>query len=37
MADSWVKNVRILNSDAGIYFWGAVFSTVQDVEIGTTK
>ncbi|WIA36046.1 hypothetical protein OEZ86_007405 [Tetradesmus obliquus] len=37
MAQSWIKDVRFLNSDTAVYFWGVSFSTVQDVEIATTK
>lgn len=37
LANSFVKDVRFLNADTAIYFWGVAFSTVQDVTIDTTK
>jgi hypothetical protein len=37
MANSWVRDVRFLNADTAVYFWGTIFSTVQDVEIDVTR
>jgi hypothetical protein len=28
LAHSWIRNVRILNSDSAFYSWGMVFSTI---------
>eukprot|EP00775_Hariotina_reticulata_P003015 gene3015-3295_t len=37
LANSWVRDVRFLNADTGIYWWGVTFSTVTGVDIDTTK
>ena len=37
VANSWVRDVRFLNADTAIYWWGVIFSTVQDVEIDVTR
>jgi len=33
--NSWVRNVRILNSDSAIYLWGTAFCSVSDVVLAT--
>lgn len=33
---SWVRNVRILNADSGVYFWGVLHSTVDNVTVTST-
>jgi hypothetical protein len=37
VANSWIKDVRFVNADTGIYMWGTAFNTVQDVDVDTTK
>jgi hypothetical protein len=37
LANSWVRNVRIVNADAGVYFWGTQHCTVTGVEITATQ
>lgn len=37
LTNSWVRHVRILNADSGIYLWGVTFSTILNLEIGVTK
>jgi hypothetical protein len=34
--NSWVRNVRILNSDSAIYLWGSAFTSVSDVVLGNS-
>ncbi|KAI8465107.1 MAG: pectin lyase fold/virulence factor [Monoraphidium minutum] len=34
---SWIKNVRILNADSAVYMWGAVATTIDGLEVGTTS
>jgi hypothetical protein len=37
LANSWVRDVRFVNADTAVYWWGVAFSSVQDVEVDTTK
>jgi hypothetical protein len=33
LAHSWLRDVRIHNSDSGFYSWGMVFCTITGLEI----
>ena len=35
LANSWMRDVRIHNSDSAFYSWGMVFSTVVDLEVSS--
>ena len=37
VADGWVRDVTIVNSDAGVYLWGAQSCAVDNVRIATTR
>lgn len=37
LSNSWVRDVRFLNTDAAFYAWGCSFITVTGVEVDVTK
>ena len=37
LSNSWVRNVRVENADAGVYFWGTQHCTVTDFEMAFDK
>jgi hypothetical protein len=37
VADGWVRNVKILNADAGVYFWGTQSCEISEVELRATR
>jgi len=37
VADGWVRNVRVLNADAAVYWWGTQSCSVESVVIDATE
>jgi hypothetical protein len=35
VAHSWVRDVRVLNSDSAFYSWGMVFCTIDSLEVAS--
>jgi hypothetical protein len=35
VAHSWVRDVRVLNSDSAFYSWGMVFCTISGLEVAS--
>lgn len=35
VAHSWVRDVRLLNSDSAFYSWGMVFCTISGLEVAS--
>ena len=33
VANGWVRNVEVVNGDLGLYLWGAVFTTVDNLVL----
>lgn len=33
LAHSWVRNVRVVNSDMAFYSWGCTFCTIDGLEV----
>ena len=36
VSNGWVRGVRVENGDMGVYFWGTVFCTLDDLELVST-
>ncbi|KAI8466265.1 MAG: hypothetical protein J3K34DRAFT_460951 [Monoraphidium minutum] len=36
VSNGWVRGVRVENGDMGVYFWGTVFCTIENVDLVST-